>query len=67
LVVVKSQASGALQVIIDDRPPVEIGLRSPAPEFGVQVPVACGLEDGKHQVRITALGEGAALDGFIVR
>lgn len=67
LVVIKSEASGALQVIVDDRPPVEIELRSSAPEFGVRVPIACGLTDGEHRVRIKALGEGAALDGFIVR
>ncbi|MGA9347796.1 MAG: hypothetical protein WBW48_03185 [Anaerolineae bacterium] len=67
LVVVKSKAAGALQVIVDDRPPVEIELRSSASEFGVQVPIARGLADGEHRVQITALGEGAALDGFIVR
>jgi hypothetical protein len=67
LVVVKSEAAGALQVIVDDRPPVEVVLRSAAPEFGVQVPIVRGLADGEHRVQITALGEGAALDGFIVR
>jgi hypothetical protein len=67
LVVVKSETAGALQVVVDDRPPVEIELRSPMPEFGVQVPVARGLAGGEHRVRITALGEGASLDGFIVR
>ena len=67
LVVVKGEALGTLRVVVDDRPPVEVELRSPMPEFGVQVPIACGLTDGEHQVRIEALGEGAALDGFIVR
>ncbi|MEE8163633.1 MAG: hypothetical protein V3T92_06480, partial [Anaerolineae bacterium] len=67
LVVIKSEGSGALQVIVDDRPPVEIELRSSAPEFGVRVPIARGLAYGEHRVRIKALGEGAALDGFIVR
>jgi len=67
VVVVKSEAAGALQVIVDDRPPVEIELRNSAPEFEVQVTVARGLADGKHRVLITALGKGAALDGFIVR
>lgn len=33
----------------------------------MQVSIARGLADGEHRVRITALGEGAALDGFIVR
>jgi len=56
-----------LQVIVDDQLPVEIELRSSAPQFGVRVPIACGLTDGEHRVRIKALGEGAALDGFIVR
>ena len=67
LVVVKSEAAGALQVVVDDRPPVEVVLRSSAPEFGVQVPIACGLADREHRVQITALSEGVALDGFIVR
>jgi len=67
LVVVKSEAAGALRVIIDDRSPVEIELRSPTPEFGVQVPIIRSLADGEHRVRITALSEGVALDGFIVR
>jgi hypothetical protein len=67
LVVVKSEAAGALQAMVDDRPPIGIELRSAAPEFGVQVPIAHGLAGGKHQVQITALGGGAALDGFIVR
>jgi hypothetical protein len=67
LVVIKSEAAGTLQVIVDDRPPVEVVLRSSAPEFGVQVHIAHSLADRKHRVQITALGEGAALDGFIVR
>ena len=37
------------------------------PEFGVRVPIAYGLTDGEHRVRITVLSEGAALDGFIVQ
>jgi hypothetical protein len=54
-------------VVVDDRPPVEIELRSPMPEFGVQVPVARGLADGEHRVQIIALGKGAAIDGFVVQ
>jgi len=67
LVVVKSQTAGALRVVVDDRPPVEIELRNSTLQLGVQVPVARGLADGEHQVQIMALGEGAALDGIIVR
>jgi len=67
LVVVKSEAAGALQVVVDNRPPVQIELRSSALEFGVQVSIAHGLADGEHRVQITALSEGAVLDGFIVR
>ncbi len=67
LVVVKSETVAALQVIVDDRLPIEIGLHSPILEFGVQVPVVQGLAGEKHQVRIRALDEGVGLDSFIVR
>ena len=67
LVVVKSETVAALQVIVDDRLPIEIGLHSPILEFGVQVPVVQGLAGEKHQVQIRALDEGVGLDSFIVR
>ena len=67
LVVVKSETGAALQVIVDDRLPIEIGLHSPILEFGVQVPVVQGLAGEKHQVQIRALDEGVGLDSFIVR
>ena len=65
--VVKSETVAALQVIVDDRLPIEIGLHSPILEFGVQVPVVQGLAGEKHQVQIRALDEGVGLDSFIVR
>ncbi len=67
LVVVKSETVAALQVIVDDRLPIEIGLHSPTLEFGAQVPVVQGLAGEKHQVQIRALDEGVGLDSFIVR
>ena len=53
-------------MIVDDRPPFEIELRSSAPEFEVRVPIARGLAGWEHRVRITVLGEDVALEGFIV-
>ena len=67
LVTVKGEAPRALQVVLDERPPIRVELRGSEPEFGVQVPLAQGLRHGQHQVCIKALGEGVAIDGFIVR
>ena len=67
LVVVRGEALGTLRVAVDGGPPIEVELRRPVSEFGVCVPIARGLADGEHEVRIEALGQGAALDGFIVR
>jgi hypothetical protein len=53
-------------VSVDDRAPYELDLSSSTLEFGVPAPIARGLADREHGVQIMALGEGTALDGFIV-
>jgi len=67
LVVAKGRDLSSLQVSVDDRPPITIDLRSSRERFGVQIPVFRHLMNDEHRVQITALGKGAAIDGFIVR
>ncbi len=70
LVVVKSEAGGVLEVTLDGLPPAEIDLHSSTLQYGVVVPVARGLPDRTHKVRITVKGEGdfrVGIDGFVVK
>jgi hypothetical protein len=71
LVLVRDSASGALDVTVDGRR-LSLDLYSRTAEYGVEIPVAKGLPEGKHQVLVTvaegsAGGGRVAIDGIIVR
>ncbi len=84
LVVATGPEAGQLDVFVDpvgdgkgadtgEKPTLSLDLRSDTPQFGVVKPVARGLDDGLHRVKIVhaTQASGAAgpvgIDGFIVR
>ncbi|MBI3287421.1 MAG: cellulase family glycosylhydrolase [Chloroflexi bacterium] len=70
LVVGRGPDGGRLQVAIDEgRPTVTVDLNAPSVEYGIEVPVAAGLSEGAHAVRINVeldAGQRVALDAIHV-
>jgi len=70
LIAHKGPRGGVLEVSIDSRTMPDITLHSERDQYGAMIPVATGLPNGTHQVRMVTQSERGAqvdIDGLIVR